>query len=136
MQTKLRNELERLLEEGDKIGQVEKSPEAWEIQVRQLIYNYLGPKLDPPTNARAQEYYDCIFAKSHSAKIGILRNVLLLRPPNRIQKPANGNAQRKDKNDHKDETTSRTLDKTQIIVAIIGTIGVISAALITAWFAN
>jgi hypothetical protein len=135
MQSNLRSELERLLEEGTKIGEVEKSPEAWEVHGRQMIDNYLGPKLDPPTNAHSQEYYDFIFANSHSAKLAILRAILRLEPKktNTINKEKD---QRKDEEEKKDKVTTRVLDKTQIIVAIIGAIGVIAAAVVAAWFSK
>ncbi len=135
MQFKIRSELERLLQEGVQMGEVEKSPEAWEVQVRQLIDKYLGPKLDTPTNAHSQGYYDFIFAKSHSAKIAILRTVLLFDPQTKTQKTTHDVKQSKGNSEHQIKAT-RALDKTQITVAIIGAIGVIAAAIIAAWFAK
>ncbi|GJQ60371.1 MAG: hypothetical protein D8M57_10625 [Candidatus Scalindua sp. AMX11] len=77
MKSKLRIELERLLQKGEQFGEIDKSPEAWERHVRNLIDKFLGPKLDSPANTHSQGYYDFIFSNSHSAKIEVLRAVLL-----------------------------------------------------------
>jgi len=120
--------------------EVEKSPEAWEVQVRQLIDKYLGPKLDPPTNAHSDGYYDFMFATSHSAKIAVLRTVLLFDPPEKVPTTApntTDNAkQGKGSTERRIKDTSSAVDRTQVFVAIIGTIGVIAAALIATLFAK
>ncbi|MES9828206.1 MAG: hypothetical protein ABW201_08075 [Candidatus Thiodiazotropha sp.] len=76
MKSKLRVELERLLQEGNEFGEIEKSPEAWERQTRHLIDKYLGPRKEPPTNAHSQGYYDFIFSDTHGAKAAVLKAIL------------------------------------------------------------
>lgn len=90
MKSKLRIELERLLQEGEQFGKIDKSPEAWERHVRHLIDKFLGPKLDLPTNTHSQGYYDFIFSNSHSAKVEVLRAVLLFDTSGNVyQQPSN-----------------------------------------------
>lgn len=136
MTPNVKSELERLLQAGEKTrGQVE-SPVAWEAEVQQLIDIYLGPKTAPPPNAHSDEYYNFIFARSHDARLAILGNILRFATPG-DKKNLAGSIEAAETNSSVDEPSKgHGLDATQLVVAVIGALGVIGAAVIAAWFAK
>lgn len=136
MQSKLQAELKRLLQQGEQMGEIEQSPEDWESQTRLLIDQYLGSKLEPPTNAHSEGYYEFSFARSHRAKLAVLRTILLFDPRHAVN-PNNSDSKQPLEQSvpvPAKNNIPQTPSVIQIIVAIIGAIGVIAAAVISVWF--
>jgi hypothetical protein len=73
----LRQELERLLDEGERLQNDQTRERIWESQTKLLIDKFLGPTR---INVHSEGYYEFTFAKSHAERVGVLRSVLLAEP--------------------------------------------------------
>jgi hypothetical protein len=73
---KVREQLERLLGEGEGASGNTEAEGAWAAETKRLVDAFLGPQRLPP-NAHSEGYYEFTFAKSHAERVAILRAILL-----------------------------------------------------------